>query len=414
MSATAAQANSYASRVNIIKKVKVGKSWRFAQLLEDGRGHIRWDHVVIDGEDQVHKEGAYYLDWYQDGRRKRESVGNTPSEVQDRARRKSLFLESERAGIDVKEPDQLDSRRLSAVSERFLDATKARKKIGTYRSYYKSITRFQHRCTRRYIHQITRDDLLDFMSHLANDLKLGNRTIHGHLMAVITMLRDSGVSGLLQRRDWPKYLTATRPIYESEELAKFFKACDESERILFTFFLASGFREQEVAYLTWPDIDFSNNVVRVKAKPQWGFTPKNYEEREVPIPENVMGTLKGWKSKASSTSELVFPSITGGREHHLLDICKEIAWDAGLNCGHCVTARKQNTCATGPHCTKWFLHKFRHTFATIHLRDGVDLRTVQAWMGHKDIASTMVYLKPAQGEEAQRRVNSGRISSWTD
>ncbi len=54
----------------------------------------------------------------------------------------------------------------------------------------------------------------------------------------------------------------------------------------------------------------------------------------------------------------------------------------------------------------YFLHKFRHTFATGHLRGGVDIRTVQAWLGHRDIKSTMVYLKGIQSKDAAR-INGG-------
>ena len=60
----------------------------------------------------------------------------------------------------------------------------------------------------------------------------------------------------------------------------------------------------------------------------------------------------------------------------------------------------------GPHCHNWYLHKFRSTFATKHLRNGVDLRTVQAWMGHKDLASTMRYLQPARGKDVLDKVNN--------
>jgi site-specific recombinase XerD len=42
----------------------------------------------------------------------------------------------------------------------------------------------------------------------------------------------------------------------------------------------------------------------------------------------------------------------------------------------------------------FWLHKFRATLATRHLWAGVDLRTVQHWMGRKDLESTMRYLKP--------------------
>jgi site-specific recombinase XerD len=58
----------------------------------------------------------------------------------------------------------------------------------------------------------------------------------------------------------------------------------------------------------------------------------------------------------------------------------------------------------------FFLHKFRHTFATNHLRDGVDIRTVQAWLGHRDIKSTMVYLKGIRSKDAAMKVNSGELA----
>jgi len=42
---------------------------------------------------------------------------------------------------------------------------------------------------------------------------------------------------------------------------------------------------------------------------------------------------------------------------------------------------------------------------------GVDLRTVQQWLGHSDMESTMRYLKPSRERQGQRDVQLGR-HSW--
>ena len=103
------------------------------------------------------------------------------------------------------------------------------------------------------------------------------------MVVVLQLFKRHGKSRLIHSSDWPVYVETIRPIYEAEELEAMFKAAREDEATLLKFLVASGLRDQEIRYLTWRDIDFRHSVVRVTAKPIWGYSPKNWEERAVPV-----------------------------------------------------------------------------------------------------------------------------------
>ena len=63
-------------------------------------------------------------------------------------------------------------------------------------------------------------------------------------------------------------------VYRHEELARFFAACSDPERALFATFLLTGFREQEVMFLYWSDVNFELRTVRATAKPEPGILPE--------------------------------------------------------------------------------------------------------------------------------------------
>ena len=190
-----------------------------------------------------------------------------------------------------------------------------------------------------------------------------------------------------------------------------FNAATEDEADLLKFILGSGFRDQEIRYVEYLDLDFRHHLARVTAKARWGFTPKNWEERTVPLPAGLMERLRKRKErKQARPHDLVFGNTKGRPDSEMDMVVKRVAERARLNCGQCVTEHG-NKCAEGPYCMNFFLHKFRHTFATNHLRDGVDIRTVQSWLGHRDIKSTMVYLKGIRSKDAAQKVNSGELAA---
>lgn len=59
------------------------------------------------------------------------------------------------------------------------------------------------------------------------------------------------------------------------------------------------------------------------------------------------------------------------------------------------------------------MHKFRHTFATVNLEGNVySIRKLQEWLGHKDLASTMVYLKYVRGKDVQERLDNSELAGF--
>jgi len=201
-------------------------------------------------------------------------------------------------------------------------------------------------------------------------------------------------------------------MYQPEDLEALFRACTPDEKVPYLFFLLTGERDKEVRYTSWPDIDFNRKCVRVTAKKQLGFKPKDKEEREIPVPSSLLTVLKEYKVRQSGPNphNLLFPTRPGRPNKKFENRLKRIARRAGLNCGHCVS-KHGNKCCEGPHCGKWFLHKFRHTFATTSLENGVSIRTLQEWLGHSDLASTMVYLKYVRRKDIHELLDKGTLAN---
>jgi integrase/recombinase XerD len=215
-----------------------------------------------------------------------------------------------------------------------------------------------------------------------------DRTVRNKFENVITFLKAQKILGIAEKGDWPRFVEKAVKVYEKDTLDTLFEACDADERLWYEFFLMTGMREQEVMHCSWSDVNLKGATITVRANPKYGFSPKNYEEREIPIPEKLVMRLTAWKEKSDKTCGLVFPTSGCKPKLDFLDCLKAIVKRAGLN------------------PNDFILHRFRATFCTWHLRSGTDLRTVQHWMGHKDLESTMRYLKPNEGAGVREKVNN--------
>lgn len=298
-----------------------------------------------------------------------------------------------------------------AIDSYLKDVEPPQREPKTYDEYRLVLYKFRDTCRKSSIEEIDRDDLLDFRRVLYS---LGNeaRTVFNRMGIVLQLLKLFGVEKLLKKGDKPKFVRNMRAMYQTEDLDALFKACTADEKVRYLFFLLTGERDKEVRYTAWPDIDFVRHCVRVTSKKQLGFKPKDKEEREIPVPASLLSTLREYKARQSGPNphNLVFPTAGGKADRKFENKLKKIAYRAGLNCGHCLS-RHGNKCVEGPHCSHWFLHKFRHTYATKSLEDGTSIRTLQEWLGHSDLESTMVYLKYVHRKDIQQLLDHSELAS---
>ncbi len=276
---------------------------------------------------------------------------------------------------------------IAAAVEDYLEETRLTKKPKTLAAYTTALNYFTESCHKLNIEDIDRKDLLKFCAFLREEKRQSPRSVYNKFENLMSFLKAQGIRGLVGKNDWPRFTEEEPEIYEEKELEKLFAACNAEERLWYQFFLMTGEREQEVMFTHWSDVNFSANTVRVSHKPDAGWTPKGYKEREIPIPAKLAKSLKAWKAKPAKGCNLVFPTAGCRPKLDFLDCLKAIAERAKLD------------------PDGFWLHKFRATFATRCLWAGVDLRTVQQWLGHSDMESTMRYLKPSRSQHVRDKVN---------
>jgi len=337
-----------------------------------------------------------------DGKRRWETldVTNLTAALAARATKEAALLSAvptaastatKRINVD----DSMDSY-LSTVA-----ATRAHK---TWLAYNLILNEFRKSCTKEYLDQIDKSDLTAFIVALKKEGQ-DDRTVANRVAGVVTFLRAHGVVSVTLRH---KYTEKKVKAYSVEELRALNAASTDEELQIWQFFLGTGLREDEVAHACDTDVDFKLKTISVLEKRQWDWKPKDKEERTVPIPDSLVELLRVRKAMHSD-GWLIFPNTEGNPEGHFLRMLKERALAAGLNCGHCTGTLDGKTvsCKDAACCEHWILHRFRKTFATLHHANGVPARTIQGWLGHESLETTLRYLADAElgSEKTRMQVN---------
>jgi len=183
----------------------------------------------------------------------------------------------------------------------------------------------------------------------------------------VTALADAAVEGSHQAIDRAFYITAAM----------------------------TGLRHGELIALRWRDVDWSAMRVRVRQNYVLGEygTPKSRRStRSVPMAEEVGGELDRLftVSRRQGEDDLVFADpYTGGP---LSKAANNRRYRRALRAARLDPTHR--------------IHDLRHTFGTRMAAVGTSMRTLQEWMGHRDIATTQRYADYAPSRQEAELIDA--------
>lgn len=391
-------------KVALMRRVKTPAGWRYYPAAYSPNGRVKPGLAIVDGKEITHTDGYYALRYCRGPRPVFEALkGVSPAEAEARRRKKesqlSLSVAAKKADLKV-EPIDPDRKLLGTQLELFLGAAVTRGSHEAAEVYELACKEFLSVTGRRYVDELDPQDLVVFQKALTAR-KMSPRTVSNRHANVKAFLLFCGMETKSLPKP-PKYDKTMPEIYTDQELTAFFKSVTPlRENLLFRVLTQTGLREQEAMHLEWTDIDPDRKILSLKSKvKKYGFRLKDFEERELPLNDDLLQRLMAYKKEKANGSVLIFPK-NGHPDGHMLRTLKRLVRTAGLNCGECESCLRKSR-----ECENWYLHKFRATYCTKLLRSGIDIRTVQAMMGHVDLESTMRYLRPAESEHTQSRINA--------
>jgi integrase len=158
-----------------------------------------------------------------------------------------------------------------------------------------------------------------------------------------------------------------------DEVEALLRVVRGSERTLVTVLIFEGLRPGEALGLLWADVDFHEGLIKVRrhvSRFGVGLPKTTSSERDVIMLAPVRKALQEQRARSQLRSEFIFVN-EGGQRPYDLDNIRQRNW---------IQLLRRAGLRHRP------LYRCRHTYATLLLRTGEDMRFVASQMGHTTLA----------------------------
>jgi site-specific recombinase XerD len=216
--------------------------------------------------------------------------------------------------------------------------------------------------------------------------ELGKNTLNYHLIALRSFLRfctKRGIAALSPDKiELARVVRKQVTFLTSEEVERLLAQPDSStlgglrDRALLELLFSSGLRVSELVSLDRDHVNLKRREFTIRGKGQ--------KDRPVFISESATGWLQAYIAKRTDNLPALFVSVARSRakagDRHYERLTPRSVQR--------LVARHARLAGITKHVSP---HTLRHSFATDLLMNGADLRSVQAMLGHSNIATTQIY-----------------------